>query len=348
VAFLIVRNLTKRFGGVEAVNDATFDVARGEIFSVVGPSGSGKTTLLRCIGGIEVPDRGFIELDGVTLYDSSRGINVPPERRGMGYVPQTWALWPHMRVKDNIAFGLRMRGVAEREINERVLRIARALRIEDLLDRYPWQLSGGQQQRVAVARALVIEPKLVLFDEPLSNLDAALREEARIWLKDMLKSLNITALYVTHDIHEALFLSDRLAFMLNGRILFIGAPEEVYGKADIPELARIFGHNIVRAVVVEQRNSNAVVELEDGQRLECSNPGTYKGEVYIAFPPAKIAIGRGDIKIKILRKSPMGGYIEYIGLLAGSIVRIVTEKSIPENAIVSAEIVECRVMPRHH
>lgn len=334
--------MSKRFSKVEAVTNATFKVFKGEIFSIVGPSGSGKTTLLRCIGGLETPDNGTIVFNDRTLFDSKSGINIPPEARGMGYVPQTWALWPHMKVKDNIAFGLRMRRIPREEAERRVKEIAKSLRIEDLLERYPWQLSGGQQQRVAVARALVLRPLLILFDEPLSNLDAALREEARVWLKNLLKELNITALYVTHDIHEALFLSDRIAFMYSGRIKVIDTPEGIYSRRDIPELAQIFGYNIVRANVLD--HEKGLVELH-GSHLTCDNPHKVKGNALVIFAPSEVKIGYGSIKAKVLRKSFVGGYLEYTLKLGDSIIRAISEVTVKEGSEVFIDLSKCTIAP---
>jgi iron(III) transport system ATP-binding protein len=338
---LQVESLGKRFGKVEAVVNATFNVARGEIFSIVGPSGSGKTTLLRCIGGIETPDEGTIVFNDRVLFDSKRGINIPPEARVMSYVPQTWALWPHMKVRDNIAFGLNMRGFPREEIDVRIREVSKALKIEELLDRYPWQLSGGQQQRVAVARALAPKPQLILFDEPLSNLDAALREEARVWLKNILKELNITALYVTHDIHEALFLSDRITFMYNGRIRAIETPENIYMRRDIPELAQLFGYNIIKAKVVDREKGLALIGRET--LITCDNPHNVEGDALLVFAPSEIKIGYGSIKAKILRKSFVGGYFEYLLKLEDHVIRAVSETPLREGADTLIDISRCTI-----
>jgi iron(III) transport system ATP-binding protein len=340
---LQVENLSKSFGKVKAVINATFNVNRGEIFSIVGPSGSGKTTLLRCIGGIETPDEGVIVFNDRVIFDSKRGINVPPEARGMSYVPQTWALWPHMKVRDNIAFGLKMRGFPREEIDVRVREISKALKIEELLDRYPWQLSGGQQQRVAVARALALKPQLILFDEPLSNLDAALREEARVWLKNLLKELNITALYVTHDIHEALFLSDRIAFMYDGRIRVIETPENIYMKRDIPELARLFGYNIIKARVID--HERGLVMVNEEEYITCDNPHKVKGDTLVIFAPSEVKVGYSGIKAKVLRRSFMGGYFEYSLRLGDNIIRVISEAYLKEGSDVFISINRCTIAP---
>jgi ABC-type Fe3+/spermidine/putrescine transport system ATPase subunit len=338
---LQVENLSKSFGKVKAVVNATFSITRGEIFSIVGPSGSGKTTLLRCIGGIETPDEGVIMFDDKVIFDSKRGINIPPEARGMSYVPQTWALWPHMKVRDNIAFGLKMKGFPKEEIEVRVREVSKAPKIEEVLDRYPWQLSGGQQQRVAVARALALKPKLILFDEPLSNLDAALREEARVWLKNLLKELDITALYVTHDIHEALFLSDRIAFMYDGKIRVIDTPENIYMRRDIPELAQLFGYDIIKAKVIDHEKGLVMIGQEG--HATCDNLHKVKGDALIIFAPSEVKIGYGDIKAKVLKRSFMGGCFEYSLKLGDHIIRVISEAYLREGSDVPININKCTI-----
>ena len=248
---LEVRGLVKKYGTFTALDlsNVSIKINKGEIFVVIGPSGSGKTTFLRCIAGLEKPDKGVIIINNKTIFDSDKKIMIPPEKRDMGYVPQTWGLWPHMKVFDNIAFGLQLRKVSKEEIRSRVLKVASTLKIEDLLDKYPWQLSGGQQQRVALARALVLEPPIILLDEPISNLDAALREEARLWLKKTLKSIGVTALYVTHDIREAFTLADRIMIIANGKMIKLTTPQNLLSEIDNEVTASLLGFNILKGVV---------------------------------------------------------------------------------------------------
>src|SRR5262245_46907808 len=196
----------------------------GEFFSLLGPSGCGKTTTLRCIAGFETPSAGSISLGGQRLDDR------PPHRRDVGLVFQSYALFPHLTVFDNVAFGLRLRRVARAEIARRVGEILTLVDLPDLAERYPAQLSGGQQQRVAIARSLVLEPSLLLFDEPLSNLDFKLRIQMRYELRDLQRRLGKTAIYVTHDQTEALALSDRIAVLSQGKIEQIGTPSEIYDR----------------------------------------------------------------------------------------------------------------------
>ena len=220
-----LENVTKIFPpNVVAVNNANFKVEKGEFFVLLGPSGCGKTTTLRMIAGLERPTYGRIYIDEQDVTD------LPPRLRDVAMVFQTWALYPHMKVYDNIAFPLRLRKLPKDEIDRKVREVAKLLRIDDLLDRYPKQLSGGQQQRVALARALVRSPRVWLMDEPLSNLDALLRVQMRAELKRLQKELKITTIYVTHDQVEAMSMADRIAVMNKGRILQIASPKEIYEK----------------------------------------------------------------------------------------------------------------------
>ncbi|HDI02270.1 MAG TPA: ABC transporter ATP-binding protein [Ignisphaera sp.] len=232
-----LEHITKIFPpNVIAVNDANFEVSKGEFFVLLGPSGCGKTTTLRIIAGLEKPTKGRVFIDNEDVTD------LPPRKRDVAMVFQTWALYPHMKVYDNIAFPLKLRKVPMNEIDRKVREVARLLRIEELLDRYPRQLSGGQQQRVALARALVRNPRVWLMDEPLSNLDALLRVQMRAELKKLQKELKITTIYVTHDQVEAMTMADRIAVMNAGRVLQIGTPHEIYHK---PKMKFVAGSNSV-------------------------------------------------------------------------------------------------------
>ena len=219
-----IRDLVKRFGATTALDRVTLDVEPGELFFLLGPSGCGKTTLLRHIAGFYVPDEGKVLIGGEDVTD------VPPHRRDTGMVFQSYALWPHMTLAENVAFGLRMRGVGKAETAERVRKALAAVKMEDKASRKPNQLSGGQQQRVALARALVVQPRCLLLDEPLSNLDAKLRLEMRGEIRRICKEAGLTAVYVTHDQKEALSIADRIAVMQAGRLEQVGAPLEVYRK----------------------------------------------------------------------------------------------------------------------
>ncbi|MCD6348969.1 MAG: ABC transporter ATP-binding protein, partial [Candidatus Korarchaeota archaeon] len=214
--------LTKVFGDVVAVDHVSLEIKHGEFFTLLGPSGCGKTTFLRTIAGLEMADEGRIYFDDQDITD------LPAHLRGTGMVFQNYALWPHMNVFDNIAYGLKIRKVPKSEIEKKVKEVLKLVKLEGLEKRTPHQLSGGQQQRVALARALVINPRVLLFDEPLSNLDAKLRIEMRAELKRIQRDLGITAIYVTHDQEEAMSISDRIAVMNRGRVMQVGTPKEIY------------------------------------------------------------------------------------------------------------------------
>jgi iron(III) transport system ATP-binding protein len=231
---LQVENLTKLYAsgeGAGGVRDIGFDVTAGEFYTLLGPSGCGKTTTLRCVAGLEEPVGGRMTLDGRVIFDSATGVFVPANQRRLGMVFQSYAVWPHMSVFDNVAFPLRMapdRRLSRSDIHSRTKRALDTMGLSSHIDRSAALLSGGQQQRLALARALVAEPQLILLDEPLSNLDALLREQMRGELRRLQKDVGVTAIYVTHDQSEALALSDRIAVMHNGRIVQIGTPQQIY------------------------------------------------------------------------------------------------------------------------
>jgi len=223
-----VANLEIRYGSVTAVHSVSFTVRQGDQLTLLGPSGCGKTTTLRAIAGLERPSAGTIRIRGETMYDGARGINVPAERRGLSMVFQSYAIWPHMSVFENVAYGLNVRRVPAAEVKEKVHQALDLVKMGAFADRNASALSGGQQQRVAVARACAFSPKVLLFDEPLSNLDAKLRAEMRIELRELQHRLGITSLYVTHDLEEALAMSDDIIVMRGGNIEQRGSPDEIY------------------------------------------------------------------------------------------------------------------------
>jgi iron(III) transport system ATP-binding protein len=234
---LSVKSLHTEYAGsdghtVKAAQDVSFDVPDGALFTLLGPSGCGKTTTLRSIAGLERPQRGEIELGGRIVFSSPRGIFVAPNKRNFGMVFQSYAIWPHMNVFKNVAFPLEVRRprLSRREIEQKVMRVLSVVQLAELADRDATKLSGGQQQRLALARALVMEPQLLLLDEPLSNLDAKLREKMRFELKRMQRDLGLTTIYVTHDQSEALALSHEIAVMNEGRIVQIGSPRDIYER----------------------------------------------------------------------------------------------------------------------
>lgn len=238
---LSVRGLTKRFGGQTALDDVSFTVADGEFFTLLGPSGCGKSTTLGAIAGLEAPDDGSITAGDLVYVDTGARRFLNPEERNLGMVFQSYALWPHMTVAANLELPLKLRKAGKAERNRRIDATLDQVGLLPYRDRYPHQMSGGQQQRVALARALVYSPTVLLLDEPLSNLDAKLREQARTWLKDLQQRVGITTVYVTHDQTEALTLSDRIAVLREGTLLQVGTPEEVYERPAGPAVADFIG-----------------------------------------------------------------------------------------------------------
>jgi iron(III) transport system ATP-binding protein len=252
-------DLTKRYGSAVAVDHVTLDIGAGELFFLLGPSGCGKTTLLRMLAGFVVPDSGEL------FFGSERITAVPPRSRDAGLVFQTYALWPHMTVTENVAYGLRVRGLPRPEIARRVEQALKMVRLEGLGERRPTQLSGGQQQRVALARALVIEPRVLLLDEPLSNLDARLRDEMREEIRRLHQETGLTMVYVTHDQKEALALANRLAVMEHGRLIQVGTPRDVYDRPASRFVANFLGDsNFVPGTVRSLEGDTCVVDTALG------------------------------------------------------------------------------------
>jgi iron(III) transport system ATP-binding protein len=247
---LVVNNVQKWLGGLQILKGASFTAERGSIVALLGASGSGKTTLLRCVAGLEQPEVGTIVIGGKTVLDGEKKLALPPEKRNIGLVFQSYALWPHRTVKENVGYGLKLRGVSPADIGTKVQSILDRMGLGHLADRFPSQLSGGQQQRVAICRALVYEPRVLLLDEPLSNLDAKLREEARYWIRKLILDLEICAILVTHDQTEALAAADNILLLQDGRIVQQGGPQEIYSNPNSFYSADFLGaNNIIKAKV---------------------------------------------------------------------------------------------------
>ena len=268
MADLTVRDLALRYGEAEILKGVSVTVQAGKVVALLGPSGSGKTTLLRAVAGLETPYRGSIRIGENVLYDAETNVDRPAEARGLGLVFQSYALWPHRTVFENVAYGLKVRRVPKEEVKTRVGHVLGQIGLAQLAERYPHQLSGGQQQRVALARALAYEPAVILLDEPLSNLDAKLREEARAWLRALINSLNLSALLVTHDQIEAMAIADRITLLNGGRIEQQGSPTELYTEPATLFTAEFMGNNNrLEGTLVENAGNRAVIEVM-GVRLE--------------------------------------------------------------------------------
>ena len=258
---LSVENLHLTYGDNPVLKGVTMNLKRGEVVSLLGPSGSGKTTLLRAVAGLEKPTQGSITIGNNKVYDGTPRSEIPAEERNLGLVFQSYALWPHKTVFENVAYPLKLRKVPTQEINQRVQGVLDQLGLGHLGKRHPHQLSGGQQQRVAIGRALVYNPPVILLDEPLSNLDAKLREEARVFLRELIIKLGLSALMVTHDQNEAMSISDRILLLNNGKIEQQGTPQEMYGSPKTLFTAEFMGSN--------NRLHGKVMALENGRaRIE--------------------------------------------------------------------------------
>ena len=258
------REVVKRFGSFNAVEGISFTIHPGELFTLLGPSGCGKTTTLRLVAGLEEPDDGEILLNGELVAAPKRDIFVAPDKRRMGMVFQSYAIWPHLTVFENVAFPLRVRRETAVALKQRVLQVLDTVGLRGLEARGATELSGGQQQRVALARALVYTPAILLLDEPLSNLDAKLREQMRFELRALQKKLNLTILYVTHDQTEAMTLSDRIAVVHRGRFEQVGSPMEIYEKPATPFAGEFLGRTVMFEGTVENNHAGQWVELVNG------------------------------------------------------------------------------------
>ena len=270
-----VKDLVVRYGDQVAVNGVSFDVGRGEHLTLLGPSGCGKTTTLRAIAGLEAPSAGRISIDGQAMYDGAARRNVPTEQRGVSMVFQSYAVWPHMSVFDNVAYGLRVRKQGAADIKANVERALDLVQMRHLAERAASKLSGGQQQRVALARAVAFSPTVVLFDEPLSNLDAKLRIRLRDELRRILKQTGMTGLYVTHDQAEAVVLGDRIGVMKDGKLLQMAPPDEIYNRPADSFVANFTGaSNVLLGKVLSRSGDKATIDLGAAGRIEAWTPQT--------------------------------------------------------------------------
>jgi iron(III) transport system ATP-binding protein len=321
--------LVKTFGRVVAVDRLSFAATAGKFLTLLGPSGCGKTTTLRCIAGLERPESGDVFLGDRLLSSSSSGAFVPPERRGMGMVFQSYAVWPHMTVFENVAFPLEELRVPRREIRDRVMTILDTVGLGGLSDRPAPMLSGGQQQRVALARALVSNPEVLLLDEPLSNLDARLREEMRFELRDMQARLGITTIFVTHDQAEAMALSDQIIVMNAGRIEQAGSPEDVYQRPRTRFVMDFLGRANHLPARIARNGDGRPIAVVDGNGSDVplgdTADWTDGEEILLAVRPEGVQACPADDDgawVGVVRSSIyVGGHMEYVVDLGGLTVR---------------------------
>ena len=298
---VIIKDAVKRYGDFTALNSVSLDIKEGEFFTLLGPSGCGKTTLLRMIAG-------FNSIEGGDFYFGEKRINdVPAHKRDIGMVFQNYAIFPHLTVTENVAYGLKARKVGKKEIEKRVAEALELVQISHLADRKPNELSGGQQQRVALARAFVIEPSVLLMDEPLSNLDAKLRVQMRTVIKKLQRRLGITTIYVTHDQEEALAISDRIAVMKDGNIMQIGTPSEIYAKPQNPFVAGFIGVSNFLDCDVDGEN----VTIQGALTTKIPVAKHYVGKGQISARPEQLFFSDTGMPGKILISTFLGDFIEY-------------------------------------
>jgi iron(III) transport system ATP-binding protein len=339
MADLVLDHLTIQYGDVKAVDDVSISVASGEFLTLLGPSGCGKSTTLFSIAGLNKATSGSIRMGDKVLFDGATNTFVPPEHRNIGLVFQSYALWPHMTVAENLAFPLKLRRLGKTERDERIAEALKLVEMTRYADRYPYELSGGQQQRVALARALVYRPSLLLLDEPLSNLDAKLRERARVWLRELQERLNVTTIYVTHDQAEALAVSDRIAVMSMGHLRQLGTPKEIYERPADSFVADFIGSsNFLAGRMVQQEASHAVVELKNGTRLRTA-PGQARsdGSLVVAIRPERIEIVPELCENSFLAEIGTGTYLgsiyQYHVTIADTELRIQTARELPPGPV---------------
>ncbi|BDA86582.1 ABC transporter ATP-binding protein [Aureimonas sp. SA4125] len=336
MADLVLDHLTIQYGDVTAVKDVSITVPSGEFLTLLGPSGCGKSTTLFSIAGLNKATSGTIRIGDNVLFDGAKGISVAPEHRDIGLVFQSYALWPHMSVADNLAFPLKLRKMGKAEREERIRDALTLVEMLPYAERFPFELSGGQQQRVALARALVYRPSLLLLDEPLSNLDAKLRERARVWLRELQERLKVTTIYVTHDQSEALAVSDRIAVMSMGHLRQLGRPKEIYNTPADAFVADFIGSSNFLAGKLagpERLDGRTNVELADGSRIS-TLPGraAADGTLVVAVRPERLEIVSGPqdnaIPATIENGTYLGSIYQYEVAGAGSHFRIQTAEEI--------------------
>ena len=314
---------TKTLGTVTAVNDFNLTIKEGECFSFLGPSGCGKTTTLRMIAGFEDLSQGEIHLCGKPVSIKSKNLYVPPEDRGLGMVFQSFAVWPHMNIFENVAFPLRVRKVPKAEMAERVKMALKHTSLDGMEKVYPGNLYGGQQQRIALARAIVTNPKVMLLDEPLSNLDPKLRETMRFEIKELQKKFNFTIIFVTHDQSEAMALSDRMMVMDMGNIVQIGTPTELYNRPVNRFVHKFLGQSTFTDVILQDGKAYARGDME--QPLPVALPENGEREMVMATRPNQIDMNRTEgYKTKVEKRIFLTNYTEYLVRVGDQLLQVQT------------------------
>ena len=333
-----LEDIKKSFGNVKVLHGITLDIASGEFVSLLGASGCGKTTLPRAVAGLEGVTSGSVAIDGQTVTE------LPPEKRDIAMMFQSYALLPHLSVSENVRFPLRMRGIGSREEQaERVKAALETVQLGHLADRKPRQLSGGQQQRVALARAIVSKPKVLLLDEPLSNLDARLREDMQVELIEIHKRLGLTTLFVTHDQEEALSLSDRVVLLNGGRVEQQGSPAEIYMRPATEFASNFLGSANIIPVTIESTDAGPVAVLADRQRLQLSPSEPVRGPARLVLRQEDLAIGKsGDIDGEVRTRVYLGARNRYVLVLAGQPVRVLSGN---DHVFASGEAVSLSIDP---
>lgn len=329
---VVVENLRKSFGSLTVVDDVSFTVPSGSVLTLLGPSGCGKTTILRCIAGLEWASAGRIKLGEQAVFDGAGGVAVPAEKREIGMVFQSYAIWPHLTVFDNVAFPLRLRGVQKSRLRTDVMDALKSVGLEAHHNRYPNQLSGGQQQRAVLARCLVYRPRVLLLDEPLANLDATLREEMRFELREVQQKFGLTSIYVTHDQAEAMALSDNILVLSGGRIVSEGAPRDVFSKPRHRFVASFLGgSNLIPAVIVKSRpGPPGILALGKDGALEVEGDGPAGMPATIAVRPADLSLrpeepGTEGISGILRRATFLGDAIDCVVDVGGREIRVRTD-----------------------
>lgn len=294
---IVLENINKYFDDNHVLKDINLNIKEGEFMTLLGPSGCGKTTILRIIAGLENPEEGFLHMGDTSVVDASKKIYHPPSKRNLNLVFQSYALWPHMTVFENVSFGLNVKKLNKKVTREKVEDALERMQIKHLIDRSPSELSGGQQQRVAIARAIVTEPKLLLLDEPLSNLDAKLRVEMRTELKRLHHELKTTIIYVTHDQVEALTLSSRIAVFFEGELIQVDTPQKLYNRPKDLRVAEFIGNPSINLItgVVHVKNNDVTIDSMVGN-IAFSTTRLVSNEITMAIKPEDISIHRQSVQ----------------------------------------------------